>query len=75
MLSTASASRAWPCFGVIAWSLGKFTTIMPTLACHVGALVELDLDERLDPIAIRAIPTLSRRFRPTDPWSPRRMRL
>jgi poly-gamma-glutamate synthesis protein (capsule biosynthesis protein) len=50
-----------PRFGVIAWSLGNFTTIMPTLACHVGALVELVLDDALDPIAIRAIPTLSRR--------------
>ncbi|MEO8704418.1 MAG: CapA family protein [Kofleriaceae bacterium] len=48
-------------FAVIAWSLGNFTTIMPTLACHVGALVELDLDGELAPIAIRAIPTLSRR--------------
>ncbi len=50
-----------PRFGVIAWSLGNFTTIMPTLACHVGALVELDLDAALRPCAIRAIPTLSRR--------------
>jgi hypothetical protein len=50
-----------PRFGVVAWSLGNFTTIMPTLACHVGALVELELDDRLAPVAIRAIPTLSRR--------------
>jgi hypothetical protein len=50
-----------PRFAVIAWSLGNFTTIMPTLACHVGALVELELAGDLEPLAIRAIPTLSRR--------------
>lgn len=50
-----------PRLGVIAWSLGNFTTIMPTLACHVGALIELDLDAALRPCAVRAIPTLSRR--------------
>jgi len=50
-----------PRMGVIAWSLGNFTTIMPSLPCQVGALVELDLDAALRPCAIRAIPTLSRR--------------
>lgn len=32
-----------PRFGIIAWSLGNLATIMPTLACRVGALVELEL--------------------------------
>jgi poly-gamma-glutamate synthesis protein (capsule biosynthesis protein) len=32
-----------PRFGLIAWSLGNLSTIMPTLACRVGALVEFDV--------------------------------
>lgn len=50
-----------PRTGVIAWSLGNFTTIMPTLPCHVGALIELDLDDALAPTGLRAIPTVARR--------------
>lgn len=32
-----------PRFGLIAWSLGNLCTIMPTLACRVAALLEVEL--------------------------------
>lgn len=60
----AEVSRG-PSFGLVAWSLGNLCTIMPTLACRVGALVELDV--RLGPsgslrfAGLRAIPTVSAR--------------
>ncbi len=54
-----------PRFGVIAWSLGNLATIMPTLACRVGALVEIELlvreGEAPSPAAIRIHPTFSAR--------------
>lgn len=54
-----------PRFGVIAWSLGNLATIMPTLACRVGALVELEIlvREREAPSLseIRIHPTFSAR--------------
>jgi poly-gamma-glutamate synthesis protein (capsule biosynthesis protein) len=54
-----------PRFALIAWSLGNLATIMPTLACRTGALLEIDVgrDARGVPAfsAIRAIPTKSGR--------------
>jgi hypothetical protein len=54
-----------PRFGLVAWSLGNLCTIMPTLPCRVGALVEIDLglgashDLRISDV--RAVPTVSAR--------------
>jgi len=53
-----------PRHGLIAWSLGNFATIMPTLPCQVGALLEVELAAGaggLSPRRLRAIPTMSRR--------------
>lgn len=54
-----------PRFGLIAWSLGNLVTIMPTLPCRVGAILEIDLgrDARGVPAfsGLRAIPTVSGR--------------
>ena len=54
-----------PRFALIAWSLGNLATIMPTLPCQVGALLEIDVgrDARGVPsfAALRAIPTVSAR--------------
>ncbi len=54
-----------PRFGLIAWSLGNLATIMPTLACRVGALVELDLGRDASGAVafsdVRAVPTVSAR--------------
>lgn len=54
-----------PRFGLIAWSLGNLATIMPTLACRVGALVEVDFLVREglapSPSAVRIHPTFSAR--------------
>jgi len=54
-----------PRFGLIAWSLGNLATIMPTLPCRVGALLEIDLgrDARGVPAfgALHAVPTVSGR--------------
>ena len=54
-----------PRFGLVAWSLGNLCTIMPTLACRVGALVEVDMalggagDLRFSDV--RVVPTVSAR--------------
>lgn len=54
-----------PRFALIAWSLGNLATIMPTLACQTGALLEIDVgrDARGVPAfsALRAIATRSAR--------------
>jgi poly-gamma-glutamate capsule biosynthesis protein CapA/YwtB (metallophosphatase superfamily) len=54
-----------PRFALIAWSLGNLATIMPTLPCRVGALLEIDVgrDARGVPAfsGLRAIPTVSAR--------------
>ncbi len=54
-----------PRFGVIAWSLGNLATIMPTSACRVGALLEIELfvrdGEAPRPLAIHVHPTFSAR--------------
>ena len=54
-----------PRFALIAWSLGNLATIMPTLACRTGALLEIDVgrDARGIPSfsSLRAIPTVSAR--------------
>jgi len=54
-----------PRFALIAWSLGNLATIMPTLPCRVGALLEIDVgrDARGTPAftGLRAIPTVSGR--------------
>lgn len=54
-----------PRFGLIAWSLGNLATVMPTLACRVGALLSIDVgrDERGVPAfaGLAATPTLSSR--------------
>lgn len=54
-----------PRFGLIVWSLGNLATIMPTLACRVGALVEVELgrDDRgvVTLGDVRATPTVSAR--------------
>jgi poly-gamma-glutamate capsule biosynthesis protein CapA/YwtB (metallophosphatase superfamily) len=62
----ASARRGGsPRFALIAWSLGNLATIMPTLPCQVGALLEIDVvrDARGTPAlsALRAVPTVSAR--------------
>jgi hypothetical protein len=53
-----------PRLAVIAWSLGNLATVMPTLPCRVGALLELDLSHDgniLSPSSLAAVPTFSRR--------------
>jgi poly-gamma-glutamate synthesis protein (capsule biosynthesis protein) len=54
-----------PRFALIAWSLGNLATIMPTLACRTGALLEIDVGRDARGIAsfssLRAIPTVSAR--------------
>lgn len=54
-----------PRFALIAWSLGNLATVMPTLACRVGALLSIDIgrDERGVPAfaGLAAMPTLSSR--------------
>lgn len=42
-------------FGVIAWSLGNFLTIMPTLSCKTGAIFKLDLVKKDQSISIKNI--------------------
>jgi poly-gamma-glutamate synthesis protein (capsule biosynthesis protein) len=47
--------------GLIAYSLGNFLSIMPTLGCQTGAVLKLALarDARgvLQPVELRAVPT------------------
>lgn len=54
-----------PRFGLVAWSLGNLATIMPTLACRVGAIVEVDVGRDASGAVafsdLRAIPTVSAR--------------
>lgn len=54
-----------PRFGLVVWSLGNLATIMPTLPCRVGALLELDLGRDADGAVafanVRAVPTVSAR--------------
>jgi hypothetical protein len=38
-----------PGFALIAWSLGNLATILPTLGCRVGALLELDVGRSARP--------------------------
>lgn len=39
-------------FGVIAWSLGNFLTIMPTLVCKTGVILQFDLVKKNQKIQI-----------------------
>jgi hypothetical protein len=54
-----------PRFGVIAWSLGNLATIMPTLPCRVGALLEIAVGHDAQGVPafadLRAIATVSAR--------------
>ena len=40
-------------FGIIAWSLGNFLTVMPTLACKTGVVMQLDLIKKDQHILIK----------------------
>lgn len=42
-------------FGVIAWSLGNFLTIMPTLPCKTGVIFKLELVKKEQQILIKKI--------------------
>lgn len=42
-------------FGIIVWSLGNFLTIMPTVACKTGVVLQLDLVKKSDKIQIKNI--------------------
>lgn len=56
--------------GLIAYSLGNFATVMPTLACRTGAILDADLriskDGRIDLAGLSAHPTFSVRGRHSE---------